>query len=436
MILKTQHTEKSLPRLDLITSSFVIVYFAALFYPHKALGGGVLLDGKTIIELLVFSAFTLYATAKLSVKEPLLEKTPFFMPLAALTLLVVVASFFAQNRPIALEAFFLYLAYIGCFYIFLSLLKDSNQHVSLVYIIICIAVALSLWGLMQYYLLNLNPRLTSIWRLRATFGNSNQMAGFLAMTIPLFLGVILTRKFSGKVLLSLWTTMVLMLAAQLFTYARGGWIATSAGVSFILVTQFAVRKNLSKKVILGALPVVLILATLFISSTDLVNRFNTITQEDTEVTLYGRKLAWQGTIDMIKANPLTGVGPGNYSKAFRTFQPPGLTEPYMYAHSDYLHFISETGVLLIPIIIWLLFCLFKHGLEKIQHADLQMGGITLGAMGGIIAILVYSVSDFNLHIPANALLFTVLAAIVAVPTSQYVVSNVHIAHGKNFCESV
>jgi hypothetical protein len=41
--------------------------------------------------------------------------------------------------------------------------------------------------------------------------------------------------------------------------------------------------------------------------------------------------------------------------------------------------------------------------------------MTLGAMSGITAILVHSMFDFNLHIPANAILFTILAAIVVSP---------------------
>jgi hypothetical protein len=36
-------------------------------------------------------------------------------------------------------------------------------------------------------------------------------------------------------------------------------------------------------------------------------------------------------------------------------------------------------------------------------------------MSGITAILVHSIGDFNLHIPANALLFTILAALVVAP---------------------
>ena len=44
-----------------------------------------------------------------------------------------------------------------------------------------------------------------------------------------------------------------------------------------------------------------------------------------------------------------------------------------------------------------------------------MRATTLGAMTGITAILFHSITDFNLHIPANAILFTVLAALVVAP---------------------
>lgn len=50
-----------------------------------------------------------------------------------------------------------------------------------------------------------------------------------------------------------------------------------------------------------------------------------------------------------------------------------------------------------------------------QNPSRLVRGITIGAMTGITAILVHSISDFNLHIPANAILFTVLAALIAAP---------------------
>jgi hypothetical protein len=59
--------------------------------------------------------------------------------------------------------------------------------------------------------------------------------------------------------------------------------------------------------------------------------------------------------------------------------------------------------------------LYRKGFRKLKNQSRLVRGITLGAMSGITAILVHSIADFNLHIPANAILFTVLAALVAAP---------------------
>jgi hypothetical protein len=62
--------------------------------------------------------------------------------------------------------------------------------------------------------------------------------------------------------------------------------------------------------------------------------------------------------------------------------------------------------------------LFQNGFEKLKSPSRLVRGITLGAMTGVTAILVHSISDFNLHIPANAILFTMLAAIIAAPLPE------------------
>ena len=72
-----------------------------------------------------------------------------------------------------------------------------------------------------------------------------------------------------------------------------------------------------------------------------------MTQQETEMAFNGR-LQWaQAATEMIKFNPLTGIGPGNYASAITAFEPPGIGRRF-FAHNDYLQFISETGVLLLP----------------------------------------------------------------------------------------
>ena len=68
--------------------------------------------------------------------------------------------------------------------------------------------------------------------------------------------------------------------------------------------------------------------------------------------------------------------------------------------------------------VWMIIALFAKGFKKINNPSRLVRGVTIGAMSGITAILVHSIFDFNLHIPANAILFTVLAAIVVSPLPE------------------
>jgi O-antigen ligase len=85
------------------------------------------------------------------------------------------------------------------------------------------------------------------------------------------------------------------------------------------------------------------------------------------------------------------------------------------AHNDYLHFTAEVGLPLTVIVIWLVVAFYRKGFKKLKNPSRLVRGSTLGAMSGITAILVHCIFDFDLHAPANALLFTVLAAIVVSP---------------------
>jgi hypothetical protein len=65
--------------------------------------------------------------------------------------------------------------------------------------------------------------------------------------------------------------------------------------------------------------------------------------------------------------------------------------------------------------VWMIIALYRKGFKKLKNPSRLVRGTTIGALAGITAILVHSFGDFNLNIPANAILFTVLAALAAAP---------------------
>jgi O-antigen ligase len=139
-----------------------------------------------------------------------------------------------------------------------------------------------------------------------------------------------------------------------------------------------------------------------------------------------RLVGWRGVNKMISDHPLIGTGPGTFATVYTQYQPPGLANRRFYAHNDYLHFISEVGLALPVVMVWLVIALYRKGFKKLKNPSRLVRGSTIGAMAGITAILVHSISDFNLYIPSNAILFTVLAALVAGPVPLDNVSRIRI----------
>ena len=156
----------------------------------------------------------------------------------------------------------------------------------------------------------------------------------------------------------------------------------------------------------------------FLLSTPAVEEVLTLKETSEDASLQSRILVWRHTVQMISDYPVLGSGPGTYATIFTQYQPPGILGRYYMAHNDYLHFISETGIPLIVVMAWMIVALYQKGMTKLAHPSRLVRGTTIGALSGITAILFYSIFDFNLHIPANAILFTVLAAIVASPVPE------------------
>jgi hypothetical protein len=74
------------------------------------------------------------------------------------------------------------------------------------------------------------------------------------------------------------------------------------------------------------------------------------------------------------------------------------------------------GLLGFAAMIWFLIELFRSAIPKIRNWTSDVSGaVTLACVLGVTGILVHSLLDFNLQIPANAALFYVLCTTAAAP---------------------
>ena len=81
-----------------------------------------------------------------------------------------------------------------------------------------------------------------------------------------------------------------------------------------------------------------------------------------------------------------------------------------HSHNDYLEALAETGILGGLCCAWFLGVLLVESLKGLAGLGSSLNSaMNLSGLVGCSGLLVHSLFDFNLHIPANALLFFVAA---------------------------
>jgi O-antigen ligase len=395
-----------------------MLYFLLIFTPLAR--GSVQPWAVSAIHLVTLIALAIFLMQKSLTWDWKWIKTPLDLPLCCLLVLCLLSSVFSMHRQTSVHALILLLNYLIIYYLTIHLTETRAQLKTLIYIIISIAAFLAVFGLFKRFGVNPFPwwdygdiRYVP-YRLSSTYGNSDHLAGYMEMSIPLVLGLFLLGYRSGKQFLVFYLT-ILLFSALILSLSRGGWISALFALILMSVNLLSSEYFKHKKLLIISITGFIVLALIMLASTPVVERIRTLEQGEEEGSFHNRMLRAKGTSEMIRDYPLLGTGPGTFAMVFTRYQPPGMGSRSFYAHNDYLHFISETGLLLIPVIIWMIITLYRTGLKKLKNPSRLVRGTTLGAMTGITAILIHSIADFNLHIPANAILFTVLAAIVTAP---------------------
>jgi O-antigen ligase len=343
-----------------------------------------------------------------------------------LVALVVGAAIFSPLPRISFWAALFLLSCITFFYLAGGAISTPSQIRQLIYLIISVSVFLSVFGLLKktghnpfgwwdYDPSGLNRTLALS---TSTFGNPNHFGGYLEMAIPLTLGLAFTGLNKPQRMFMILFAGILM-SALILSLSRGGWISTFVGLLFMGSVSIGKRLiSFDRRWILSFGGLLFCLAIVFLSSRANVEEARSVTAMQADASLLSRLSVWKSSLAMIKDHPLLGTGPGTFSSFFTQYQPPSFHTRFYRAHNQYLQFVSEAGIFIIPIILWLVSQFYINGFEKMNHPSRLVRGTTLGAMSGVTAALFHSMFDFTLKIPANALLFVILVAIVVMPAPK------------------
>jgi O-antigen ligase len=252
--------------------------------------------------------------------------------------------------------------------------------------------------------------------------NRNDFSTWLIVAIPLIVGYILTRietrhsrgtDFDVEALADgtaawLGVAVCLMSAALLTAVSRGALTGAAAALGCFVWLSRNRTGHSGRAMLLTGVAVVLGVAVAYANLGALADRVD----ETLTAGMGGRRVIWRETWPMVRDFWLTGTGAGTYPRGMLVYQHEARGHFYFnHAHNEYLQFAAEGGVLLcVPVAVALMAGAYGIG-QRIRHDKTPIFWLRIGAASGVLAVAVQSVWDTGLRMPANAVLFALVAAV-------------------------
>jgi O-antigen ligase len=203
------------------------------------------------------------------------------------------------------------------------------------------------------------------------------------------------------------------MAATIFVCgSRGGMTAFAVQIMF-LAGLFVTRRNKRTAWTLFAICLAIATFVFWIDSGRVLKQLGSMWDPLTNAGVTSRLAVARDVPSMVRLRPIAGWGLGVFPIVYPQYRSFSTNLVVNQAHNDYLQVLVETGILGFACVVWFIVNLYRSGLQNFRTHSRVAAVRALGPLVGCTGILVHSLSDFNLHIPANAALFFVLCGIAS-----------------------
>ena len=324
------------------------------------------------------------------------------------------------------------LAYVSIFFLTLALLNRRSRVVMFGRTLVYAAVALSVYAV----LMHLGNVTLDYFGTKISHGSSasgpyvtrDHFAGYLELVLAIGIGLLIAdlsdrtpdswKKLarmtiewilSPKMVLRL--ALCVLVIALTTTHSRSGNAAffsalVVAGVAGIALSRYATRNTV---ILLASLIAIdLFIVGSWFGVEKLAQRYEQTTVEE----LQQREAPAAYSLNLIRDFAPFGSGPGSFYVVFPRYRAESIYNFYDHAHNDYAEFASESGPLGLAILgAFVALSLGAALLAQWRRRDPLMRGIAFACVMGTTSLLIHSWTDFNLQLPANAVLFMVTLAL-------------------------
>ena len=412
---------------------FVRVGICALVAFGVLAHGGVEDWSRAVFETGIAVLFVAWAVWVYLHSEETIIISPLLPPMVGLLLVVLAQLLFATSAsPFNThQEFTLLLADVIMVFLAVQAFRTLEDWRGFVWFVMIFGFVVSVFGILQH--LTFNGKL--YWFREMHYGgipfgpyvNRNHFAGFAELVIPMSLVPLML----GKVRRERWFIVGLFAVVSigsLFLAASRGGIVSFAVEVVVVVVWISFRRMGAKQMLGGA--AVLIAALVMVSwlgVKEIAQRFSSMKAMEVSSGKRAsmRRDAWRIFVD----HPWMGTGLGTLQIVFPAYDTLYDGKIVNHAHNDYVEALAETGMA------GGLCCALFLGLLLFDSAQQLSGGnasfaavLNLSGLVACIGFLVHSLVDFNLHLPANAQLFFLIATLatsIIVPVNAAATAPAH-----------
>ncbi|MFL6531581.1 MAG: O-antigen ligase family protein, partial [Chthoniobacterales bacterium] len=317
-----------------------------------------------------------------------------------------------------------------------TLLTRASRRVAVVVLLLAFAMLHVFVGLLQFTHgdnFMLIPQLQ-----RADYGQRasgfyvcpNHLAGLLEVLALFGLSLTLWSRFPiwAKLVIGYLTGICFVGVA--LTGSRGGYLSVLGGLAVFVATSVLILsaspgRRLARFVGIGCVVSIAVIAAVTIVHQNAFLRGRAADISDGENV---RLPLWRAAIEQWKLQTIFGTGSGTYRFYGRQFRDTVVQNDPVDVHNDYLHLLCEYGIAGAAAFLIFFVAHARRGLkafrelraESVTH-HLPCGNrlsLNIAALCSLAAYVIHSALDFNLHVPANALLLAFVFALLANPHTR------------------
>jgi tetratricopeptide (TPR) repeat protein len=378
--------------------------------------GSVDLEAITLIELTILFMLFVWGIGMLAQGNIVFRKTPLDIVILLFCAYCVISTlFFSKYLYASYMGLSLVLCISALYFIIVNNIRTKNQLIRLLVVIFIIGFAHAFSHLIQ----------NATGLLRASTGTmlnvGNHFAGYIVIIIPLAVAISFVVEDIGKRILLIFAS-VIMSSAMAFSLIAGAMLAFILSLVLVAVL-FASSENTRKKSsILGGVVICLIVIIFWFGYKPVFQELLTITNLEAGSPA-GRLSLWKSTLAMFADNPITGTGLNTFDFIYPQYRLPDLYRQAVYAHSDWLQLLAELGIIGFLIILSGLVIFFitaRRGLALVKFEQNWIKGLIVGGLSSVIVSSFHALVEFNIHIPAIAVLFVIIIAITVIVFLGYI----------------